>query len=321
MDYLYELGGLGLGSRLKRLSDRLGQEVTKIYKEEGIDFEPRWFPVFRFIADSGSMAITDIALAVGITHPAVNQIAQELSESGLITASSDKNDKRKRLLSLSVKGKRVHTSIQSTWKAIHASVSDLMAETHSNLLNALGDFEHALDRNSLCFRLQELAPMLENSKLEIVDYAPELKNHFVRISRVWLEKYFSVSELVDSDWKLFSNPGKIIEDGGAIFFAKLGNRIVGTCALMKHNPSLFSIEKLGVDEAYQGRKIGLELLNACIETAKKHKAKTIRLDTHTSLKSALTLYRKLGFEPVADSNLPKSKYPSSRVNLVMELKL
>ena len=95
MDYLSTLGSLALGSRLKRLSDRLGQEVATIYQDQNIDFEPRWFPVFSYVAQSAPVAITDIATAVGITHPAVNQIAQELIAAGFVLSANDRKDKRK----------------------------------------------------------------------------------------------------------------------------------------------------------------------------------------------------------------------------------
>ena len=40
-----DLGGLALGSRLKRLSDRLYRGVARIYRELDVEMEPRWFPV------------------------------------------------------------------------------------------------------------------------------------------------------------------------------------------------------------------------------------------------------------------------------------
>jgi hypothetical protein len=45
MDIIKDLAELALASRLKRLSDRLMKDVSQVYKDCKIDFEPRWFAV------------------------------------------------------------------------------------------------------------------------------------------------------------------------------------------------------------------------------------------------------------------------------------
>lgn len=319
MDYLYELGSLALGSRLKRLSDRLGQEVAKVYEAQGLDFEPRWFPVFRFVAESGSAAITDIAFAVGITHPAVNQIAQELINAEFVSAAADPKDKRRRMLSLSKKGKKLHAEIQTVWKALHAALSDVIEETESNLLNSVSDFERALDRDSLLSRFERLSPALERGKVEMVEYTDELSMHFSRLNRAWIEKYFSLEQ---ADWKLFMNPKKVIADGGDIFFARLGPKIIGTVAILKQDASTYQIAKMAVDEAYQGMGVGKKLLEISIRRAADHGAQRITLKTNRKLKAAVKLYQQLGFVPVdADEPSGVSSSEYARVDLVMQLDL
>jgi len=46
MNIYADAGLLILGTRMKRISDRFLSEVSKIYKERKIGFEPVWFPVF-----------------------------------------------------------------------------------------------------------------------------------------------------------------------------------------------------------------------------------------------------------------------------------
>jgi ribosomal protein S18 acetylase RimI-like enzyme/predicted transcriptional regulator len=314
LDYMQELGSLALGSRMKRLSERLAQEVARIYDARDIDFAPRWFPIFRYIAETGSASITDIAKAVGVTHPAVNQLANELLENNLLTASVDSIDKRKRILSLSTKGKRLYTELKDVWNSIHASLSDLLEETDNSLPNALLAFEKALDQRDLLERFENLDEMIKSSEVETVLFAPELATHFCRLNRAWIEKYFSVEE---SDEKLFSNPGKIVADGGEILFAKLGTKFVGTCALVKTGPDVFELAKMAVDEAYQGKKIGRKLLERAIEVARQRGAKAITLETNSKLKAAIRLYESFGFKNDVDA--PPSHY--SRVDVKMKLQL
>lgn len=314
LDYLQELGGLALGSRLKRLSERLVQEVAKVYEARNIQFSPRWFPIFRYIGETGSASITDIAKAIGVTHPAVNQTANELLEAKLLTASTDSIDKRKRILSLSARGKKLYTELQSVWTGLHASVSDLIEETDNSLPNALSAFEKALDKRNLLCRFEELNELIQAHEVETVSYSHELARHFVRLNRAWIEKYFAVE---DSDEKLFAEPGKIVANGGEILFAKLGPKIVGTCALILKSNDTFELGKMAVDEAYQGKKIGRKLLERAIEVARERGAKWITLETNSKLKAAIKLYEKLGFEH--DDNPMPSHY--SRVDVTMKLDL
>ena len=313
MDYLDRLGSLALGSRLKRLSERLGQEVAEVYTSAGIDFEPKWFPVFRLLVENDVVSVTDAAQMVGITHPAVNQIARELEKADLIRSSSDKSDGRRRLLSLSPKGKKLAKELQPVWQALHCAISDVFSECDSYLLNAVGAAEIALEKQSLRRRFEEMSSILLTEKPHVVEYTPEFSRHFTRLNRAWIEKYFQMEE---SDFKVFANPKDIVDNGGMIFFVLVGEKVVGTGALIKVNESTFELVKMAVDEAYQGMGLGRLLLQSCVDFAKQNKVDTIILETNSQLKSAVKLYEKFGFQPV---NGLKSPY--KRVDLVMKLEL
>ena len=103
MDIIKQLGSLALASRLKRLSDALMQGVEQLYREQEVTFHPRWFPVAYLLKQKSPMAVTEIAEALGMTHPAVNQTAAQMTRHGLLLSRKDKKDERRRLLSLSKK--------------------------------------------------------------------------------------------------------------------------------------------------------------------------------------------------------------------------
>lgn len=313
-DYLQDLGLLALGSRLKRLSDRLSQEVSQIYEDGDLDFQPRWFPVFRCIAACGPIGITEIAQAVGITHPAVNQIEQELSAAGLLTITADTRDKRRRLLKLSTKGKRLGEELKKTWSYTHAAISDAVEESEANLLTAILAFERALEQEGLLSRMKRLERNLARVEPEVVRFSQDLAPHFVRLNRAWIEQYFSLEE---ADHELFKDPQKIVRDGGQILFAGLGDKIVGTCALVKKGKNSLELAKMAVDEAYRDRGIGRKLMAAAVEAAIETGAEALVLETNSKLAAAVALYRKFGFEPFKTES--GSEY--SRVDLTMKLDL
>ena len=57
MDILSDLGALAFGSRLKRLSDQLMQDGIRVYRDSGLPFEPKWFPVFYYLGKKGPSAV------------------------------------------------------------------------------------------------------------------------------------------------------------------------------------------------------------------------------------------------------------------------
>ena len=51
MDIIHHIGEAAIGSRLRRLSERITEEARNIYNHYDVDFEPRWFPVYRVLSD------------------------------------------------------------------------------------------------------------------------------------------------------------------------------------------------------------------------------------------------------------------------------
>ena len=104
MDLITSLGELAVGSRLKRLSDLIMKDGIRIYQSNGIDFQPKWFPVFYALSQTREMSVTEIAAALGLAHPSVSQTVKEMEKKGLISSKMSPEDARKRLLFLSKNG-------------------------------------------------------------------------------------------------------------------------------------------------------------------------------------------------------------------------
>lgn len=153
----------------------------------------------------------------------------------------------------------------------------------------------------------------ENAIVEIIDYDEMYQPDFFRLNKSWIEKDFPLEEI---DILVLSKPGEyILEKGGAILLAKIGEKIVGTCALKKTSEGLFELTKMGVDENYRGRKIGELLGKASIEKAKMMGATKVELYSNRITSAiAVKLYFKLGFKEV---ELTPDIY--KRANIKMEI--
>ena len=152
-------------------------------------------------------------------------------------------------------------------------------------------------------------------QVDIIPHSPELGGHFKSISYDWLDKYFGIEEV---DRELLENhKSKIIDQGGQILFAQIGEEIVGTCALINHGEGIYELAKMGVLESHQGKKIGERLAKATIEKARESKAKYVVLESSEKLKKALGLYKKLGF--VEDKYLIQEPFSRCNVQLMLNL--
>ena len=150
--------------------------------------------------------------------------------------------------------------------------------------------------------------------IEIISYREEYAHYFSSMNKAWIEQYFVVEAL---DKMFLDDPEKhIIDRGGLIFFAKTGDEIAGTMALIKITDDTFELAKMAVDPKFQGMKIGNRMMTFAITKAKEMNLSKLILYSNTSLQPAIHLYKKFGFKEVA---IKSSDF--SRANIKMELNL
>lgn len=154
MDLVHELGELALATRLKRLSERLSNDVSKIYKESEVDFEAKWFLILSLLQKEKLMAITEIADSLQLSHPAIVQFVQELTQKKLIKTVVDKNDGRKRMVSLTLNGKKTMERIAPILTSIKAENKRWIEGASANILCILTELEQALDEQSMYQRIK-----------------------------------------------------------------------------------------------------------------------------------------------------------------------
>lgn len=330
MDFLTQIGPLALASRLRRLADRLGQDVVLLYKELNIDFEPRWFPVFYLLSKSKEpVGVVDIAKMLGVSHPAVNQIAGEMIQQGLVEASKDVFDKRRRLLALTDRAYAMLPELQVTWDRIEQAVCEMLESTGMDVMAMLASLETVMEEEGVYGRY--ITQQLEGASPEpapdirIVEYAPRYREDFRRLNLEWIEKYFQVEP---EDEKILNDPERhVLSEGGVILFAVMHDEpgstepeVVGTCALINKRGGAFEIAKMAVTEKARGQQIGKRLLAASIEKARELRAGQLVLETNSQLTAAVNLYRKLGFVLVKEEDIANAS-PYQRADTRMRLDL
>lgn len=294
MKQLTDLGELTLGSRLKKISDNLFEDVDSAYKRNGVELSSRCFPILFLLNANGDSGITQLAEQLGQAHSSVSQMSKKLLAAGYVVNKPDKEDDRRRLLALTAKGLALFEQMTPIWNDIEQSIKEMIGETEFELMQALIAFEQRQQELPLAQRLSQKQRLRESNEVEIIDFDCQYRDHFKRLNIEWLEKYFYV-EAIDN--QVLSDPEtSIINPGGHIFFARYKDEIVGTGALIKIDDNTFELTKMAVTDKYQGLKIGRKIAERAIQTFERSDAQVLFLESNHRLKPALHLYQTLGFE-------------------------
>lgn len=316
MDFFDKVGKAALGSRLRLMTAVVTDDAAKIYELYGVEFVPKWFPVFYTLAEEREITITDIANEIGHSQPSVSKIIQEMIGAGVIEESAKTEDKRKNNVILTEKGILISKKIKQQLEDIDVAIEGIIAESKHNLWAALEEWEFLLEQKSLIKRVSEQKKKRESKDVKIVYYKAEYQEAFRALNVEWISTYF---EMEEADYKALDNPEDyILKKGGKILVALYENEPVGVCALIKMNNAEYDFEmaKMAVSPKAQGKSIGWLLGKAITEKAKELGAKKIYLESNTILKPAINLYYKLGFEKVFGLETPYK-----RCNIQMELVL
>lgn len=298
-DLVADLGHLFLGSRLKRLAERLQADAAKVHKAMGVDAQPAELALLAALDRFGSMKISSAVEALGVSQPAVTRTAGVLVERGFVTAESGEEDQRQKVLALTRTGRAlVAKAKKAAWPAIEGAVASLCEPLEGTLLEQIGMLERALEAEPLDARALG-KPRESRDVLAVRGYSDDLAQAFHDINAEWISSMFTLEK---KDREILSHPRKsILDPGGHIFFVEskeLG--VVGTCALMKVDEGVFEVTKMGVLEKARGRGAGQLVLETALAHASTMNIDTLYLLTSSKCRAAIALYERLGFEHDAD---------------------
>jgi DNA-binding MarR family transcriptional regulator len=286
------LAGFGvgfLGSRLKRLAERMQADAAEVARSLDLPLQPSQVSLLLSLKLHGPMTVGELSGRLLQAQPTVTRALGTLKP--FVEVRPVPNDQRSRRLALTKKGEALAVRIQTQLlPRIEPAAASLVQGLPGDFMQALAVVESRLAEASLLGRVEKAGPPAMWAR----DFSDDLAPAFYRINAEWIEDMFALEE---NDIALLSRPRELIlNKGGVVLFAEtpeLG--VVGTCALMASKQGWFELTKMGVLKHARGLKVGEFLLAKTLERASSLGIDKLYLLTNKKCAAAIHLYEKLGF--------------------------
>jgi N-acetylglutamate synthase-like GNAT family acetyltransferase/DNA-binding MarR family transcriptional regulator len=288
-DVVAQMGPSFLGSRLKRLGERMQAGAASVIAGTGLPVQPGQMAILAALR-TGPMSVGQLTEACGTSQPGITRTLGQLRKLGMVTDMPSDNH-RSRSIALSPEGQNAVAIIaRDVWPRVGMAAEAILSTLDGDFLLQLAKIEAALAEASIADRAAAAAPGV----LRLREFDDSLAHHFHDINAEWIEAMFT---LEPTDRDVLENPReRIVDAGGDILFVEApGLGIVGACALQRTGPGAFELTKMGVRETARGLKAGEFLLAAVIARAQELGATRLYLLTNHICAAAIHLYEKLGF--------------------------
>lgn len=149
----------------------------------------------------------------------------------------------------------------------------------------------------------------------IKNWKPAFKEAFFQLNKAWIEVDYPLEQL---DIDVLSHPEThILDKGGAIIGAVVGDEVAGVVALRPFGENSMELTKMAVDNKWRGRGIGEKLMYAILDVAReKGVPKVVLFSNSNTSAAAVKLYFKVGFKEI-----PLEAGVYKRANIKMEYSL
>ena len=285
-----EFGVLSLGSRLKRLSDYLFQEVQSIYQDQQLPVSSSYFPILRSLQTSGAMSVMELAHGLQLSHPAISKQTSKMLKEGLLLKDMDKQDQRRFVLKLSPQAEQIMIQLEPILQEMKGLLEQVCQQQSEHFMQALEQLEQQVHQGSFAVKVLE-----RMEGYQLVPYDDAYQDAFCELNMDWLQRYFS-GQIEVADHQLLNNPQQVISSGGEIWLAisERGN-LLGSLVLEPPSNKMIKLSKLAVASHYQQKGLGQALLDHSQQRANALGVKKLCLETASCLQAARKLYEKNGF--------------------------
>lgn len=153
-DVVRTLGYLMLGTRMKRIGERLQASTQRVIDGFAVPVQAGQWPFLAALDTLGAVSVGELAEAIGITQPGATRTVGQLVRQGLVEVEQAADDQRRRIVSLSREGQRLVAAAKlDIWPSVSAAVADLCDPLEGPLLQQLAALEDGLAAVPLARRI------------------------------------------------------------------------------------------------------------------------------------------------------------------------
>ena len=147
----------------------------------------------------------------------------------------------------------------------------------------------------------------------IVDFEDRYARGFREVNLAWIEELFYIEA---EDERQLAEPQRILDAGGEILLGVIGDRVVGSCALIVHGEGEFELAKFTVARDQRHSGMGFALLEHTVQRARDRGMQKVTLLTNSKLTTARRLFERVGFHEV---RIVENPYEAADVAMALNL--
>lgn len=157
-DFVVSLGRAFVAHRLRRLSELLVDESASVRSERGIKSPTRSSSTLLLLEREGSLAVTEIAARLRLSHPLIIKMVDALTSEGFLSSEMDSSDRRRRCVSLTDAGRAEAKRVRAFTDLVDGALDGLSEEVGVDLYDVLVAFEDALHKQPFSERIRSATP-------------------------------------------------------------------------------------------------------------------------------------------------------------------
>ncbi|MFO1329818.1 MAG: MarR family transcriptional regulator [Rubrivivax sp.] len=158
-DLVRALGHMALGTRFKRIGERLQAQTQALLQAAGIEVPASHCPVLVALQSLGPSRVGTLAQALGVAQPGVTRMLVRLAADGWVQVEGAADDGRARAVSLTPAGADLVARAQrDAFLRVQAAVAQACGAGGGSLLDQLSALEAALDDRPLLQRAPPRPP-------------------------------------------------------------------------------------------------------------------------------------------------------------------
>lgn len=247
------------------------------------------------IAHARAPTASDIAHVLDVDQGYLSRLLRDFEERGLITRKSSASDGRQSHLVLTARGRRTFAPLERrTQGQVAQTLRKLQASDQYRLVTAMQTIEALLQQGSQ-IALPGVEAEYRLRPPRHGDFGWIVRRHaeLYAAEYGWAEPFEGLCAQIVADFVNYYDP-KLER----CWIAEANGENVGSIMLVKDAPGIARLRLLLVDPKARGSGLGLRLTNECIAFARAAGYGKIALWTHSVLKAARHIYRKVGFKLV-----------------------